>query len=458
MSLSSFLGISRLLDTLLLRRPNAFHSPTVDTALADAERNGFRLAAIGRTCALVAIAGFYLMALRHPNNIYVPGLLLAVAAAGLAPLALVSTRYERTGRYAFFTLDTIVVSAILAVVPLSMGGDVPQNLVFLSSRRDYYYIVVALSVLTLSPALVLWAGTCAAIGLAGTAGWVMAGMERVISLGDLPPSYSREDYIAVVLNPAFLGIPFLVNQGVVLVIVTSIAALAVHRARNVVRAHAAAEAERNRIHRIFGRFVPAQVAEQIIQAGQLAPQQRDATILFADIEGFTRLSQSLPPSGVIALVNSFFTAATTIINDQGGVVINYIGDALIAAFDAPVPVDRPAARAVHAARALLSLVSEREFEGYRVRLRIGVATGPVAAGTVGGGERQTYTLYGDTVNLAQRLEELNKEFGTDCLICGVTYRAAGLSSTDAGAMGSVQVRGRDYVVQVFALGGRQPTR
>ena len=77
-----------------------------------------------------------------------------------------------------------------------------------------------------------------------------------------------------------------------------------------------------------------------------------------------------------------------------------------------LPVDGHPARAVSAARALLSLVSERAFEGHRLRLRIGVATGPVAAGTVGGAERQTYTLYGDTVNLAQRLERLNKEFGT----------------------------------------------
>ena len=70
----------------------------------------------------------------------------------------------------------------------------------------------------------------------------------------------------------------------VIALVTCIAALAVHRARNVVRAHAAAEAERTRIQRIFGRYVPAQVAEQLIMRGQLAPQQREASIIFADIE------------------------------------------------------------------------------------------------------------------------------------------------------------------------------
>jgi len=77
---------------------------------------------------------------------------------------------------------------------------------------------------------------------------------------------------------------------------------------------------------------------------------------------------------------------------------------------------------------------------------------------VGGGERQTYTLYGDTVNLAQRLEELNKELDTDCLICGTTFKAAESNCVDAVAMGWVRVRGRESAVEVFALGRKSPRR
>jgi class 3 adenylate cyclase len=75
----------------------------------------------------------------------------------------------------------------------------------------------------------------------------------------------------------------------------------------------------------------------------------------------------------------------------------------------------------------------------------------VAASTVGGAERQTYTLYGDTVNLAQRLEQMNKEFQTNCLICGMTMRLAGTSCSDAVARGTYQVRGRDGAVELFSL-------
>lgn len=434
-------------------RLDSHQSSAAENALAGAERKGFRLAVIGRSCALVAFAFFYLTTFKYPSSVFVAGLFLATAAIGLIPLRLADSRYERISRFALFTFDAAIASAALAFVPLSSGDDIPQNLVFLSSRTEYFYVIVATSILTLSPALVIWAGVSSVLGLAAATTWIMSGMERIVTPGILPPSPSRDDVLAVLLSPDFLGVPVRVTEAVVIALVTSIAALAVHRARNVVRANAAAEAERSRIQQIFGRYVPPQVAEQLIQAGQLAPQQRTASILFADIEGFTRLPENLPAPKVIAMLNSFFSAATAIIDARGGVVVNYIGDALIAAFNAPLPAADHPARAIDAARDLLSLVAGRDFEGHQLRLRIGIATGPVAAGTVGGEERHTYTLYGDTVNLAQRLEGLNKDFKTDCLISGATFAGARSHCGDAVAKGPVQVRGRESTVEVFALAG-----
>ena len=406
---------------------------------------------IGRTCALVAIAAFYLAALKWPNNLVPSALVFAVAIVGLAPIALAGSRWERGGRYAFFAFDIAAISAVLAVAPLSGGGDIPQNFVFLSGRSTYFFVVVALSILVLSPSLVLWTGFCAVAGLGGATAWIASGMTRIVSFGDLPRSPSREEFLAVVFNPDFLAIAVRVNDGLMLAVSTVIAALAVHRARGVVRAHATTEEQRSRVQQLLGRYVPAQVAQELVDAGRLAPQLREATILFADIEGFTRLSERLSPPEVIGLLDRFFGTAATLIEARGGVVVNHIGDALIAAFNAPLPAQDHAARAVDAARALLSLVAERDFEGHRLRLRIGVATGPVAAGTVGGATRQTYTVYGDTVNVAQRLERLNKELATDCLISGTTFTAMQPEGGDAVAVGSVQVPGRDGAVEVFSL-------
>lgn len=425
--------------------------PSVRTALAEAERRGFRLAVIGRAGALSAIALFYAAVFPWPNNLLMAAAFLVPAALGLVPLALVGTRAERPSRFALFAVDALAIGAMVGFAPLSSGGDIPQNFIYFSSRHLYCFVLVALSILTLSPALVLWTGLFAVGGLAAAAAVIVDGMDRVVSFGDLPRGPSREQFLAVVSSPDFLAIPVRVNECLVLALVTAIAALAVHRARNMVRAHAAAEDKRGRLQRLFGRYVPAQVAEQLAAAGRLAPEMREASVLFADIEGFTGLSERLPPARVIGLLNGFFGAATEVVDAHRGVVVNHVGDALIAAFNAPLPVEHFSARAVEAARALQGLVASRDFDGHRLVLRIGIATGPVAAGTVGGAERQTYTLYGDTVNLAQRLERLNKELGTDCLVCGRTFAEARPQGVEARAVGATQVRGREEPVEVFSL-------
>lgn len=431
--------------------PHRSDSSAVEAALALAERKGFRLAVLGWAAALVAIAAFYFVSITGPNSLKVPAVAVGLAGIGLVPLALVGRPGERAGRYAFFAFDALVVSGLLAVVPLSSSGDVSQNFVFFSSRHHYYYIVIAVSVLTLSPALVLWTGLCAVAGLAGATAWIADGMERIVSYRDLPAAPSRDSYLAVVHDPNFLNIPVRMNEALVMMLATAIAALAVQRARNVVRAHARVEERRSHVQQLLGRYVPAQVAGKLVDEGRLAPQLREATILFADIEGFTRLSEQLTAPQVIRLLDGFFDAAARIVEEHGGIVVNHVGDALIAAFNAPLPAEDHAGRTVSTARALQALVSERDFEGHRLRLRIGIATGPVAAGTVGGAARQTYTVYGDTVNVAQRLERLNKKFATDCLISGATFAAARPACADATAMGSIQVRGRDAAVEVFAL-------
>jgi class 3 adenylate cyclase len=432
-------------------RPAVPESSAVEASLADAERRGFRLAVIGRALVLIPIGLFYLSAYGYPNNIYVAGLISMIAIVGLAPLALVGGRYERIGRYALFSFDVVLISAMLAFAPLSSGGDIPQNMVFRSTRGDYYFVVVAVSALTLSPALVLWTGLCSVSGLAAATALVIAGMERVVGFESMPVAPSREAFLSVFLDPDFVSLAGQTSEGVKVLLVTGIVALAVHRARAVVRAHAVVEMKRSHIQQLFGRYVPAQVAEQLVSSGQLSPQTREASLIFADIEGFTRLSETLAPAQVINLLNSFFGAATDVVDQHGGVVVNYVGDALIAAFNAPLPVHSYAVHAVDAARALLSLVTKREFEGHRLRLRIGISTGSVAAGTVGGAERQSYTLYGDTVNVAQRLERMNKELGTTCLICGVTYAQAQSSIPGAVAIGALKVAGRDHPVEVFSL-------
>ncbi len=197
--------------------------------------------------------------------------------------------------------------------------------------------------------------------------------------------------------------------------------------------------------------MPPQIAQRLLETEtSLLPESRTASVLFADIEGFTRLSEKKLPEGVMALLNAFVDTATDIVSDNGGVVISFVGDAVVAAFNAPLPMEEHARQAVRTARALLDACATRDYEGETIRLRVGVATGPVAAGCVGGGQRQAYTVYGDTVNLAQRLEGLNKAHGTSALFLEATAEAAG-SEAEFRKVATTPVRGRDAPVEVFTF-------
>ena len=422
-----------------------------ETALDDAERKGFRFAVFGRSCAILAIGGVYLLHLPFPSGLYVFCGTISMALLGVIFLAAAGTRYERVTRFALFGFDTLSIAVLLAFVPLSSGGDVPQNLAFMTSRVQYYYILIAAAILTLSPALVIWTGVCSVIGLGAATGWIAWGMHEIVTFRDLMPAPSREAFLATVLHPNFFSPGFRFQEAMIIAAVTAIAAWAVHRARGVLRAHAEADAERQRIENLFGRYVPPSILSELIREGHLEPQMREATLLFIDIEGFTRISETMPPAKLVLMLNALFSTVTGVIDRNGGVVVNYIGDAVIASFNAPLPASEPAVQAIEAARRVLELVARRQFEGVSVRLRIGIATGPVSAGTVGSGRRQTYTLYGDAVNLAQRLETMNKDFGTQCLVCGATARLATTGRNQLHPMGVVPIRSRENPIEVFKL-------
>jgi adenylate cyclase len=142
----------------------------------------------------------------------------------------------------------------------------------------------------------------------------------------------------------------------------------------------------------------------------------EATVMFTDLEGFTSISENLLPSEVSGILISYFSLTTQAIFEQDGMVIKFIGDAVMAAWGAPVPDPNHPERAVLAAWGM-HLAGQREIEGRKLRTRFGINTGTVLAGNLGVPDvRFDFTLIGDTTNVAQRLEALNKYLRTDILI------------------------------------------
>ena len=195
------------------------------------------------------------------------------------------------------------------------------------------------------------------------------------------------------------------------------------------------------VRQTLGRFVPTDVARTLLtEGGELAPEQAQATVLFCDLEGFTALTETLGPAGIVELLNEYFEVMVEILERHRGVVTQFQGDAILATFNVPVPDPAHAANALQAAIEMQDATRRREFAGQRIGSRIGINTGRLVAGAVGAKGRLSYTVHGDAVNLAARLEALNKELGTRVLVSGAT--AGQVEGFDLRPMGEVGVRGQ----------------
>jgi class 3 adenylate cyclase len=213
--------------------------------------------------------------------------------------------------------------------------------------------------------------------------------------------------------------------------------------------------ERERFRETFGRYVDENVAAAILRhegEGVLAGETREATVLFTDIAGFTTIAEYLAPDALVEALNEYLETVLAPIRAQGGVVNTFIGDGLFASFNMPLACENHACAAVRAAIDIQRAIGTRTFGDMGVSLatRIGISTGHVIGGSVGAGKRLTFTLLGDTVNLAARLEQLNKDYGTRILVSRSTREACGdqFVFTD---LGSVAVRGRSDAAVVFSV-------
>ncbi len=182
--------------------------------------------------------------------------------------------------------------------------------------------------------------------------------------------------------------------------------------------------QRRFIKRAFQHFLSPEVIEQIIahpERLKLGGERKVLTIFFSDLQGFTSISEGMDPVALTAILNDYLSAMTDIIHSQGGTIDKYEGDAIIAFWNAPLEIDAHADRAVRAALCCQARLDELQPEfaqqiGHPLRMRIGVNTGLAVVGNMGSRARFDYTVVGDTVNLASRLEGANKQFGTYTMI------------------------------------------
>ena len=212
--------------------------------------------------------------------------------------------------------------------------------------------------------------------------------------------------------------------------------------------------------RAFNKYVPSKLVAQLLELGEepeLGGQAKELTILFSDIKGFTTISEHLAPQKLIGEMAGYFTALSNIIMKSGGTVDKYIGDAIMAFWNAPADTPNHALNACLAAleirRVLASFAKDRprgDASIFHTVTRIGLHTGEVVVGNMGSSERLNYTVIGDGVNLASRLEGLNKYYGTDLLASETTIHQTG-GAVVGRLVDRVAVKGRTGGIEIFEL-------
>lgn len=211
--------------------------------------------------------------------------------------------------------------------------------------------------------------------------------------------------------------------------------------------------------RLFRRPTQPQAPPVALTGGLAASgagEYRDVTVLFADLEGFTTMTEQLPAPEVVALLNLHFTAMVAQVDRYEGLVDKFIGDAMFVVWDGPSPV-AAAERAVRAALAMQAAIAELQMQalsdGKRpIKVRIGLSSGRAILAAIGAPGRQELTVIGDVVNTAARLEALNKEFHTDTILSGATLELVG-DRARVRELGPIALKGRREPVSAYSLLG-----
>lgn len=372
--------------------------------------------------------------------------------------------------YVQSVLDSLVIVAGFLVPNPFDAQSLPMQVQLRFSNEGYFFLLIAASALSYSPRLVLWTGAVAAVVWSSAVGYIALQPETLIELN--PDDFWKltpEGQVELVTNPHRILVGVWIRQVLLMVLVAVTLAIAVARARRLVFQQASAERERANLSRYFSPKIVDELAQQPAELGET--RQRDVTILFADLAGFTTLASEGSPEQVIELLRQYHRRVSREIFERDGTLEEYLGDGILATFGNPNPSGRDAANALRSALAIERVVDEWNQERAatakdRLRVRVGLHRGSVVIGNVGEQQLQ-FAVVGDAVNVASRLQELGKELDA-CVVLSADVIAAarreGVSEDELAGLrdeGDKRLRGRDAAVRVWVLptgtAGREPS-
>ena len=332
-------------------------------------------------------------------------------------------------RYGNTLAETSMPTIMLVLLARALGGEIALN----SPLTMVYFLFIGLSTLRLAAPLSIFTG-------------VVAGLEFLgVALYYLPHHPAHETFFTSAW-PMAAKSAVMVGAGVVCGFVGV-------QTRHRIAALLESLSEKHRVLGMFGKYVSPAVAEQLLQrhVGD-AGEVRHVTIMFLDIRNFTTFAEHRTPSEVVEYLNTLFRGMITLIDANHGIVNKFLGDGFMACFGAPLSDGHDTQNAVRAAVEIVTAVERLSAAGDipATRIGIGLHAGPAVTGSVGSDERKEYTVIGDTVNLASRVEQLTKQYESVLLVTDTVWQAV-KDDYPGRPLGSVVVKGRQDPVAIYAL-------
>jgi adenylate cyclase len=334
-------------------------------------------------------------------------------------------------RYANALVEVSIPTVILLVAATTFG---PVQALAAAPTR-FYFLFIIMTALQLDYRISLFSGGIAALQYAGAAYFLLFTVDRSAH-PELLIDHGHQLALAGLLLLAGLISGFVASQ----------------IRRQVVSAQRSTD-DRNRTIGLFGQYVSPEVVEKVLrQPVSLSGELRQVSVLFLDIRNFSAFANSRGPEEVMAYLNHLFGDLVDVVNRHGGIVNKFLGDGFMAIFGAPSDDDQHCNHAVEASFEILKLVDDLNHLGKfsPTRLGIGIHMGEVVTGNVGSSLRKEYTVIGDVVNLASRIEAATKEFNANLLVSQDVRDLldASISSVD---QGSVELKGQSEPVRIHRL-------
>jgi adenylate cyclase len=420
----------------------SFHRLLAREVLSSERRRVFSLAglltAIFLTMLLlVAVAPGFIETIFHgpipvgiPLTVFPPFIIYEVAVAGLLTFQASRGRtFPIYGRFANVAIETSLPTLLIYL----LAQHVTPSAAFTAWPSLLYFLFIILSTLRLDFALSVLTGAVAALEL-----FVLASLEFHLAWRATDIDHS----ITYHLTRSLVLLAGGILAGTVGVTIK----------RYFARALAAASA-RDRVTNLFGQHVSPQVVDRLLVMGQAElSEMRRVCVMFFDIRGFTAAARTRTPAEVVARLDEVFAALVEIVDRHHGIVNKFLGDGFLAMFGAPIDDPDAARHSVAAGYEMLRAVAAGNAGSqWPIRIGIGIHIGEAVTGTVGSPRRKEYTVIGDTVNLASRLESLNKEVGSQFIISDAVHEAAGGTADAAEPLGPIAVRGYAEPVMAWRL-------